>query len=123
MLRRETVIAFEGRFQGVGSDSAFFAMYDDAGVLGGGLLVVLWGYLLVIGAWALYINRNVKTTYSFAFVIYAISIGMVMRYQVYPVWVFMGVMLIPCVVLWRSIFPVDNVFFLGAPRRWSVRLR
>lgn len=101
----ETVVAFEGRFQGEGRDSGWLTMFDDAGLSGALVLAVFWGLLAIYGLRALLFRRDIYTVYAFGVVGYGIAVGVFMRYQVFPVWLFLAVMLAPCLALWRTVLP------------------
>lgn len=101
MLKPETVIAVEGRFLGEERDSGLLTAYDDSGWLGVCALVVFWLYALWLGVHAYLHQRTVETTYALATAGFCLAIGALMRYQVYPVWVWVALMLSPCFALWR----------------------
>lgn len=101
----ETVLAFEGRFQGEGRDSGWLTAFDDAGLLGVLALAVFWGGLATFGLRALLFRKDIYTVYALCIVGYGIALGVFMRYQVFPVWMFLAVILAPCLALWRTILP------------------
>jgi len=104
-VRPEAILAFEGRFQGEGRDSGFLTAYDDAGVLGLFAMVVFWGSLSYFGVKAFWRRQDIHTIYALGLVGYGLVVGVIMRYQVFPVWVFLAVMLAPCLALWRTVLP------------------
>ena len=101
----ETVLAFEGRFQGEGRDSGWLTAFDDAGLLGMLVLAVFWGGLAIWGLRVLLIRKDIYTVYALCIVGYGIALGVFMRYQVFPVWMFLAVILAPCLALWRAVLP------------------
>ncbi len=101
----EVLVAFEGRFQGEGRDSGWLTAYDDAGLLGGLVLAGYLGGLAILALRGFLFQRGIHTVYALGIVGYGIALGVFMRYQVFPVWIFLSVMLAPCLALWRSVLP------------------
>lgn len=62
----------------------------------------LVGMLLLIGVHAYLHQRTVETTYALAMAAFCFAVGVLMRYQVYPVWIWVALMLSPCFALWKA---------------------
>lgn len=101
MLKPETQVAVEGRFSGGERDSGLLTAYDDSGWLGVTALLVFWLYALSLGIHTYLNRRTVEATYALVTVGLCLAIGVLMRYQVYPVWIWVALMLSPCFALWR----------------------
>lgn len=102
MLKPETVIAVEDRFAGEQRDSGLLTAYDDSGWLGICALVIFWVYAIWLGVHAYLHQRTVETTYALATAAFCFAVGVLMRYQVYPVWIWVALMLSPCFALWKA---------------------
>lgn len=102
MLKPETVIAVEGRFVGEQRDSGLLTAYEDGGWLGICALAMFWLYALWLGVHAYRHQRTVETTYALATAAFFFAVGVVMRYQVYPAWIWVALMLSPCFALWKA---------------------
>lgn len=107
-LKPETVVALEGRFYGEGRDSGLLTVFDHSGWLG---VVAIGSYFMALSYFSAksYLReRNVMTAYSVAVVLFCFAVGVVIRYQVYPVSIWLGGLLAPCLALWRSQFRSDR---------------
>lgn len=104
----EVAVAIEGRFSGGTKDSGLWVLYDDTGWLGVGSFVLLGLVFFVCGIRAYLVRRDVASSYALAILIFCTGVGVVMRYQVFPVWLFVGVILAPCLALWCADPPADR---------------
>ncbi len=98
----EVTASIEGRFEGSGRDAGWLVLYQDVGWLGVG--TILWSSFKSL-QWALrayFVQHSVASVYALTAVCYCLMTGLVMRFQIFPVWVFMGVILIPCLVFWTQ---------------------
>lgn len=97
----EVAIAIEGRFVGEGRDAGWMVLYQDVGWLG--LAAILWGCFMLLswGGRAYCAERNAASVYALATLCYCLLIGLVMRFQIFPVWLFMSLFLTPCMFFWR----------------------
>lgn len=102
-LPSEIVQSIEGRFLGEGRDAGWFVLYHDVGWLG--LVAVIWAscMLVVWGLRAYVAHSNPSSVYALAILFYCLLNGFVMRFQIFPVWLFIGIVLIPCLVFWRQL--------------------
>ena len=102
-LPKDVVLSIEGRFSvGVMRDSGILTLYDDAGWPG---LVAMVGLWLTMGIWGIktYLVRlDVPSVYALMAFSFCVFISVVMRFQVFPVWVFVATILTYCVYYWRS---------------------
>jgi hypothetical protein len=94
--------SIEGRLTSTNSDSSYITLFKDAGWLGLGTLIASWIVLITLSVRKILININVFSIYSFCVLIYFILSGFSMRFQVFPVWLFVGVGLVPCLIYWRK---------------------
>lgn len=100
-LKPETIVAVEGRFMGGERDSGLLTTYDDSGWLGMAAILFFWLYALSVGVRAYMHRRNIEAAYALATVGFCFAVGALMRYQVYPVWIWIALMLAPCFAFWR----------------------
>lgn len=100
-VKPETVVAVEGRFMGEERDSGLFTAYDDSG-WGVAAMFFFWASALVVGLYAYAKQRSVTATYALATTGVCLAVGIFMRYQVYPVWIWLALMLAPCFAFWRT---------------------
>jgi len=87
-----------GRFQGGGVDSGWIALYQDTGLIG--LVAMAWLFL-TFSWWGLrsyYTTKSISSVYTLSILISCMMIGLVLRIQVFPVWLFVAVMLILSIV-------------------------
>lgn len=98
----EVSIAIEGRLVGEGRDAGWIVLYQDAGLLGMG--AILWGSSILLwwGVRTYWVERNAASVYALAVLCYCLSTGLVMRMQIFPVWLFISIFLIPCLLYWRQ---------------------
>ncbi len=96
----EVAIAINGRFLGEGRDAGWLVLYQDAGWWG--VAAMVWISLNAIrwGAAADFAERGPASIFALAILFYCLMMGFVMRFQIFPVWTFIGVALIPCLVFW-----------------------
>lgn len=100
-LKPETIVAVEGRFMGGERDSGLLTTYDDSGWLGMAAILFFWLYALSVGLRAYAHRRSTEAAYALATVGFCFAVGALMRYQVYPVWIWVALMLAPCFAFWR----------------------
>ena len=98
----EVILSMEGRFIGEERDAGWVVLYQDVGWLG--LAAAIWAAcMLVVWGVRVYIARpTVSSVYALAVLFYCLLTGFVMRFQVFPVWMFTSLALIPCLVFWAS---------------------
>lgn len=100
-LKPETVVAVEGRFMGEERDSGLFTAYDDSG-WGVAAMFFFWASALAVGLYAYAKQRSITATYALVTTGVCLAVGVFMRYQVYPVWIWLALMLAPCFAFWRN---------------------
>lgn len=98
----EVSIAIEGRFVGEGRDAGWMVLYQDAGWLG--MAAILWGSFMLLwwGVRTYWAERSAASVYALAVLCYCLSTGLVMRMQIFPVWLFISLFLTPCLFYWRQ---------------------
>lgn len=98
----EVSIAIEGRFAGEGRDAGWLVLYQDTGWLG--IAAMLWGSFMLLwwGVHTYWVERSVASVYALSILCCCLLTGLVMRFQIFPVWLFMSVFLIPCLYYWRQ---------------------
>jgi len=98
-----TAIAINGRFKGDGRDSGILTLYDDMGWIG--LLAIIGlGFVFCVWATKVYlVKKDVTSAYALVMLLFCGAVGITMRYQVFPVWVFIAIALSPCLALWRTV--------------------
>ena len=96
----EISLSIEGRFVGDGRDSGWLVLYQDVGLVG--TIAMLWMCTMSFW-WAVrsYIaTHSMSSVYALMILCYCVMTGLVMRMQIFPVWLFISVFLAPCLVLW-----------------------
>lgn len=99
----QIVESIEGRFVVAKSDSGFVALYTDTGWLGLAALLGIWVVLFGWSIRAYLMERQVFGIYSLGALLYCLFSGFSMRFQVFPVWLLIGVSLVPCLIFWRKL--------------------
>lgn len=99
----EIAISMEGRFIGAGTgagDGGWIALYNDIGWLGMIAIVGLCLLALFRGFISCFSKHYVANVYALAVLCYCLLIGFGMRFQIFPVWVLISIMLTPCLIRW-----------------------
>ena len=107
----EAVLSIEGRFIGDGRDAGWLVLYQDVGWLGTSAMLGLSLLSLWLAMSAYLEKRSAASAYALAILCCCLLTGLVMRLQIFPVWLFVGIFLIPCLVLWTrdtTLNPNDN---------------
>jgi len=106
----EIAISMEGRFiggTGAGAgDGGWIALHNDIGWLGMTAILGLWLLALCRGLISCFSNHYVAHVYALAVLCYCLLIGLVMRFQIFPVWVLISIVLTPCLLHW---VPQDSI--------------
>lgn len=105
-LPTEVVVSIEGRFVGQLSDSGWLVLYQDAGWVGLSSVVLASSLLVLRGIRAYMAKPCPGSVYTLVALIYCLISGLVMRIQIFPVWLFIGLALIFCMRYWR-LPPID----------------
>lgn len=98
----EVATSIEGRFKAGERDAGWLVLYQDFGWLGGG--AILLGSLKLL-EWALrayFLRHSLASIYALTALCYCLITGFVMRFQIFPVWLFIGIILVPCLVFWTQ---------------------
>lgn len=98
----EIVQSIEGRFLGEGPDSGWLTLYQDVGWIGLAAVICAVCTLVVWGVRVYMAHPSASSVYALAILFYCIFMGFVMKFQIFPVWLFVGLVLIPCLVFWRQ---------------------
>ena len=96
----EIVESIEGRFVGEGRDAGWLVLYQDTGWFGLGGIVLAVSMLLAWGGRVCVANPYLSNIYAFAALLFFILSGFVMRFQIFPVWLFGGLVLVASLALW-----------------------
>ncbi|MDC1433204.1 hypothetical protein N8157_01185 [Burkholderiales bacterium] len=88
--------SIEGRL--MGGDSGWRVIYQDAGLFGlSG--IVLASCILVIWSIRAYItSKSTQSIYTFLMLIFCLFSGFVIRFQLFPIWIFIALVMLPCLV-------------------------
>lgn len=110
-LPPEIMVSLDGRFT-IDGDSGWGTIYRDMGLLG--ILSVVWGsFLLIKMGINSYIKRpGLEGAYSLAGLLICILTGFFMKFQIYPIWIFIAVTLTINLYYWNqclSIFGPERV--------------
>jgi hypothetical protein len=89
-------------------------VYDDSGLLGLLGFLGFFAMLFIVSCKAHLIRKSVETAYAITVLSFCVAIGVFMRYQVFPIWLFIVILLSPCIALWNRIIPVKfDGYLLG----------
>lgn len=108
-IPNEVSQSIEGRFIGESRDSGWLVLYQDVGLFG--LVAVIFSCCaLIVWGWQAYVaQKNPATAYALATLSYCLLSGLVMRFQIFPNWLFIGIVFVPCFIYWqRSVSVVRN---------------
>jgi hypothetical protein len=98
----QIVESIEGRFVGNGRDAAWLVLYQDVGWFGLGAVILAVCMLVARGVRICISHPSPSSVYALAVLCYCLVIGFVMRFQIFPVWLFISLVLIVCLALWRQ---------------------
>lgn len=97
----EIMVSIEGRFVGENRDAGWLVLYQDAGWIGLGAVILAGSLLVVRGVRAYLARPSPASVYTLALLLYCLLTGFVMRFQIFPVWLFIGLTLVICMAYWR----------------------
>jgi len=103
----EVVLSIEGRFIGEGRDAGWLVLHQDVGWLGTCAMLALSFGSVWLAMRTYFEKRSVDSVYALAMLTCCLLTGLVMRLQIFPVWLFVGIFLIPCLVFWARTFPTQ----------------
>lgn len=95
--------SIEGRFIGAGRDAGWLVLYQDAGWVGLSAVIIAGCLLVGRGIRAYLVRPSPASVYTLALLLYCLLTGLLMRLQIFPVWLFIGLVLIICMVYWRPL--------------------
>lgn len=96
----EVALSIEGRFTGEGRDAGWLVLYQDLGVLGTSAMLLLSTLAIWLAVKTYLEKRSAASVYAIATLCICLLTGLVMRLQIFPVWLFIGLFLIPCLDVW-----------------------
>ena len=98
----QVVESIEGRFVSGGADSGWLVLYQDVGWFGLGAVILAVCMLVAWGVRICISHPSPSSVYALAVLCYCLVIGFVMRFQIFPIWLFISLVLIVCLALWRQ---------------------
>ncbi len=104
----EIAQSIEGRFKGEDLDSGWISLYNDIGWFGMVSIILMsiaglwWGVKIFLA------ERSTASVFALTTLCYCLLIGVAMRYQVFPIWLFVGVALTPCLAFWMRVSISDT---------------
>ena len=111
----EIAISMEGRLiGGVGDavggagDGGWITLYSDIGWLGMIGILGLWLLALCRGLISCFSNHYIANVYALSVLCYCLLIGLVMRFQIFPVWVLISIVLTLCLLHWVPQVPIST---------------
>jgi hypothetical protein len=96
-LPSEIKESIDGRFNGGLPDAGWFVLFEDAGWLGVISMLFIFVKLFPPKFWLK--NRSPAGVYGLAIFCFCFASGFTMRFQIFPVWVFIGVVLVQSLAL------------------------
>ncbi|QDL55225.1 hypothetical protein [Rhodoferax aquaticus] len=97
---REIVESIEGRFVGEGRDAGWLVLYQDTGWFGLGTVILSVSGLLAWGVQVCAAKPYLSNVYALAALLFCMLSGFVMRFQIFPVWLFVSLVLVASLALW-----------------------
>lgn len=99
----EIVESIEGRFVGDGRDAGWLVTYQDTGWFGLSAVILGGGILLAWGVRVCAAKPYLSNFYALAALLFCMLSGFVMRFQIFPVWLFVSLVLVVSLVLWSRL--------------------
>lgn len=96
----EVAVSIEGRFEGGARDAGWLVLYQDVGWLGTAAMLWVSVKSLQWAVRAYFAEHCAASVFALATLCCCLMTGFVMRFQIFPVWIFIGVTLVPCLVFW-----------------------
>jgi len=103
----EISVAIEGRFSGLSADAGWLVLYFDIGWLGLAAIVSLCLMAFWRGVVCYLATRSAFSIFALSALCFCLLHGLVMRYQIFPVWEFIAVIMTPCVLFWAGLNPAQ----------------
>lgn len=104
----EVAQSIEGRFVGSGRDAGWLVLYQDVGLPGKLTLLALSSESLWLAVRAYYAKRDLANVYVLVILCCCLLTGLVMRFQIFPVWLFVGIFLVPCLKIWARAISTNS---------------
>jgi hypothetical protein len=102
-IPEEVTISIEGRTNGSLTDSSWLTLLNDAGGLGVILFLSFLSFLIYKSLKSYYVKLDTISTYGVVFLLMFLLMGAVMRFQVFPVWLFFSVPLACFLSYWQDV--------------------
>lgn len=102
-LPPEVVQSVEGRFTGELADSGWLILYNDTGKLGLAAVIFTCCMLIARDVRAYTLYPSASTVYPLVMLVYILMAGLVMRFQIFPVWLFISLIVSTCLVFWQRL--------------------
>ena len=94
------LLSIEGRFVGEGRDAGWFVLYHDVGWFGTAAAILGACMLVARGVQVYRAYPSPSSVYALITLLYCLMTGFGMQFQIFPVWLFIGVILTLCLVFW-----------------------
>jgi hypothetical protein len=115
----EIVESIEGRFVGEGRDAGWLVLYQDTGWFGSGAVILSTSMLLAWGVRVCIKKPNLSNIYALAALLFCLLSGFVMRFQIFPVWQFVSLVLVATLTLWSRATASVSRLGRGCARTYS----
>jgi hypothetical protein len=102
-IPEEVTISIEGRTNGSLTDSSWLTLLNDAGGLGVILFLSFLSFLIYKSLKSYYVKLDTISTYGVVFLLMFLLMGAVIRFQVFPVWLFFSVPLACFLSYWQDV--------------------
>ena len=99
----EVASAISGRVVSNTPDAGWLVLYKDVGWWGCAAMLWISVYALGWGVAAYMSERSAASVFALMILCYCLMIGFFMRFQMFPVWIFICVALIPCLAFWSRV--------------------
>lgn len=96
---REIVESIEGRFVGESRDAGWLVLYQDTGWLGLGAVMLAASTLVARGVGVCVAKQDLPSIYALAALLFCLMSGFYMRFHIFPVWLFISLILMLCLAL------------------------
>lgn len=97
--------SIEGRFSGSGGDGGWVVLYLDIGWIGLAAIISLCLMAFWRGVVCYLATRSALSIFALSALCYCLLSGLVMKFQIFPIWIFIAVIMTPCVSFWARLNP------------------
>lgn len=95
-------VSIAGRLKEEG-DSGWLVIYRESGLLGLFGMVLASGIMVVWSIRAYVASKSIQSVYAFVILVFCLFSGLVIQFQLFPIWIFVALAIFPCFVFLQKV--------------------